>query len=321
MAPTKGAKKSVYAALAGNLLITVTKFVAAAMTGSSAMISEGVHSLVDTGNEFLLLYGLHRAALAPDTSHPFGYGRELYFWSFVVALLIFALGAGVSFYEGIQHLLDPHPVKNATVNYIVIGLSFLFEGFSWRIAQKEFRRRKGRMGYFDAVRRSKNPVTFTVLFEDSAALLGLVVAFFGIFFSLRLDMPQLDGVASLVIGLILAMTATVLARETKSLLIGEKASAEREAEFVKIVASDSAIAGVNGMFSAHLGPDHIVLIVSLKFADGLSVAGVEESIQRVSDRLRAAHPELMMVVAMPEDPVTWKGRIATLAQNAQKNMS
>jgi cation diffusion facilitator family transporter len=321
VAASPGTKRSVYAALAGNVLIAVSKFIAAAITGSSAMVSEGVHSLVDTGNELLLLYGLRRAALAPDTSHPFGYGRELYFWSFVVALLIFAVGAGISFYEGIQHLLDPRPITNGTVNYIVIVLSFLFEGFSWRIAQKELGRRKGRLSYLVAVRRSKNPVTFTVLFEDSAALLGLIVAVLGIFFSTSLHMPQLDGVASLIIGLILAATATFLARETKSLLIGEKASAEREAEFVRIAAADSAIASVNGMFTVHLGPDHIVLIISLKFAEGLSVTDIEESIRRIDNRLRSAHPELAMVAAMPESPGEWRRRAAALAMNTAQNRS
>ncbi|WP_363281172.1 cation diffusion facilitator family transporter [Devosia sp.] len=172
MAAQSGSRIVVYAALAGNFLIAVTKFIAAAFTGSSAMLSEGVHSLVDTGNELLLLYGLHRAAKPPDREHPFGHGRELYFWSFVVAVLIFALGAGVSIYEGVRHVMQPEPMENATVNYIVLGLSIVFETASWLVALREFRREKGELGYLAAIRESKDPTTFTVLVEDSVAFSG-----------------------------------------------------------------------------------------------------------------------------------------------------
>ncbi|RUY17703.1 cation diffusion facilitator family transporter, partial [Mesorhizobium sp. M7A.F.Ca.US.005.03.2.1] len=207
MAGHGGSKKVIYAALAGNLAIALTKFAAAAFTGSSAMLSEGVHSLVDTGNGGLLLYGMHRAARPADRTHPLGHGRELYFWSFIVALLVFALGAGVSFYEGAVHIMAPEPVANAKVNYIVLGLSFLFEGSSWWVALKEFRRQKGRQGWLQAVQSSKDPSVYTVLFEDSAALLGLIVAFAGILAAELLEMPELDGAASIGIGLILGATA------------------------------------------------------------------------------------------------------------------
>ena len=195
-----GSRKVIFAALAGNALIAVTKFAAASYTGSSAMLSEAIHSLVDTGNQGLLLYGMQRAARPADKFHPFGYSIELYFWAFVVAILIFGVGAGVSFYEGIDKLQNPHPVTSPHINYIVLGLAIVFETGSWWIAFQELRKTKGVYGYFEAVRLSKDPTVFTILFEDTAALLGLIVAFIGILLSQLLDMPVMDGVASLVIG-------------------------------------------------------------------------------------------------------------------------
>ncbi|TIT53919.1 MAG: cation transporter, partial [Mesorhizobium sp.] len=249
MAAHGGSRKVIYAALAGNLAIALTKFAAAFFTGSSAMLSEGVHSLVDTGNGGLLLYGMYRAAQPPDRTHPLGHGRELYFWSFIVALLVFALGAGVSFYEGVVHIMAPEPVVNAKVNYVVLGLSFLFEGSSWLVALKEFRREKGRLGWLKAVQFSKDPTVYTVLFEDSAALLGLIVAFAGILAAELLDMPELDGAASIGIGLILGATAIFLARESKSLLMGEPASPEMQKKVLAIVQQDPAVQRANGVLT------------------------------------------------------------------------
>ena len=207
---TSGSRKAIFAALAGNALIAVTKSAAASYTGSSAMLSEAIHSLVDTGNQGLLLYGMKQAARPADKFHPFGYGIELYFWAFVVAILIFGVGAGVSFYEGIDKLQNPHPVTSPHINYIVLVLAIVFEAGSWWIAFQELRKVKGDYGYFEAVRLSKDPTVFTVLFEDTAALLGLIVAFIGILLSQLLDMPATDGIASLVIGGILAITAVYL---------------------------------------------------------------------------------------------------------------
>src|SRR6266851_10067087 len=200
-------KLVVYAALLGNLLVALTKFVAAALTGSSAMVSEAIHSLVDTGNEVLLLYGLRRAARPPDQLHPLGYGRELYFWSFIVTILIFALGAGVSMYEGIRHVMAPAPISNPVVNYVVLGLALVVEGASWGVAIKEFRAVKGKRGYFEAVRHSKDPTMFMVLFEDTAAIIGIMIALAGIAASQALRRPVLDGVASIGIGLLLGVVA------------------------------------------------------------------------------------------------------------------
>ncbi|TIR47192.1 MAG: cation transporter, partial [Mesorhizobium sp.] len=267
MAGHSGSKRVIYAALAGNVAIALTKFAAAFFTGSSAMLSEGVHSLVDTGNGALLLYGMRRAARPPDRTHPLGHGRELYFWSFIVALLVFALGAGVSFYEGVIHIMAPEPVVNAKVNYIVLGLSFLFEGSSWLVALKEFRQQKGKQGWFQAVRRSKDPSVYTVLFEDSAALLGLVVAFAGILTSELLAIPELDGAGSIGIAVILGATAIFLARESKGLLLGEPASPEVERKVLVIADHDPAVQRANGILSVHIGPQEIVAGLSIEFED------------------------------------------------------
>jgi cation diffusion facilitator family transporter len=201
----------IYAAMAGNCLVAATKFVAGAWTGGSAMIAEGVHSLVDTGNQVLLLYGLRRAEQRPSPERPLGHGREIYFWSFIVALLIFSLGAGVAMLEGVLHILNPRPIEDAYVNYIVLGLAFIFEGTTWWIAVRGVDSMKGADGYLEAFRRSKDPPSFMVLFEDSAALLGILVAFLGTCGSVWLQWPALDGLASIIIGLVLAAVAVILA--------------------------------------------------------------------------------------------------------------
>lgn len=245
--PASNSHKVVYAALAGNLLIAIAKFAAAAFSGSSAMLSEGVHSLVDTTNELLLLYGLHRAGMPPDRTHPFGHGRELYFWSFIVALLVLAMGAGVSFYEGIAHIRHPTVVEHPLLNYLVLAISFLFEGISWSVALHEFRARKGRLGYFEAFRLSKDPTTFTVLLEDSAALLGLLVALLALIGAQVFAMPVLDGVGSLGIAFILTLSATLLARETKGLLIGETAHPVVSDAIFAVAAGDEGVRTANGV--------------------------------------------------------------------------
>jgi cation diffusion facilitator family transporter len=214
----------IYAALGGNLLVAMTKFVAASLTGSAAMLSEAIHSTVDSGNQLLLLLGMRRAARPANTRHPFGHGLQLYFWTFVVAVLIFGVGAGVSVVEGISKIRTPHPVESPWVNYLVLGLALLFEGAVWIVALRAFRETKGSLGWLEAVQFSKDPTVFTVLFEDTAAMLGLLVASAGIALGQFLDTPILDGVASLIIGLILAGTARFLAWECQSLLTGEGVS-------------------------------------------------------------------------------------------------
>ncbi len=313
MAAHSGSKIVIYAALGGNFLIAVTKFVAAFFTGSSAMLSEGVHSLVDTGNGGLLLFGMSRAARPADKTHPFGHGRELYFWSFIVALLVFALGAGVSFYEGIVHIRDPEPIRNVKVTYIVLGLSVLFEGISWAVALREFRTTKGKLGYIEAVRESKDPSVFTVLFEDSAALLGLGIAFVGIVASQILGIPELDGVASLGIGVVLAFTAIFLARESKSLLMGEAADPKIQKIILDIAAADPDVRGANGVVTVHLGPNQIVANLSVEFEDAADARAIEACVLRIETEVRAQAPAVTGLFIKPQTAATWNARKARLA--------
>ena len=288
-------KKVIYAALAGNGMIAVTKFGAAVFTGSSAMFSEAIHSVVDMGNQGLLLLGLRRAKRPPDSSHPFGYGMELYFWTFVVAILIFAVGAGISIYEGVHRISSPQPITNPYVNYVVLVLAMVFEAFAWAVAFREFRRTKGRLGYLEAVRRSKDPTVFTVLFEDSAAMLGLIVALVGIFLAQVLNMPALDGVASVVIGIILAVTAILLAYETKSLLIGERARPEVIGGIREIVRRFPQIIAVNELLTMHMGPRDVLLNLSVDFDDRVKSAEVEEAISDMEQQIKASFPDVKRV--------------------------
>lgn len=285
-------KKVIYAALCGNALIAVTKFVAATMTGSSAMLSEAIHSLVDTGNQLLLLYGIRRSARPPDALHPFGYGMEVYFWTFVVAILVFAVGAGVSFYEGIAKLRDPTPVSDAYINYIVLGIAIVFEAAVWWVAAKEFNKRRGNLGVLAAIQRSKDPTVFTVLFEDSAALLGLVVAMIGIALAQYLNMPVFDGIASIGIGLILAVTAMLLAYESKGLLIGESALPEVQSGIRQIIDEDPRILVTNEVLTLHFAPEDVLLTLSVDFADNLSSADVEAAISELEQKIKARYPEI-----------------------------
>src|SRR3954452_11714244 len=293
-------KKVIYAALAGNFLIAATKFGAALWTGSSAMLSESVHSLVDTGNQGLLLYGHRRASRPPDERHPLGYGRELYFWSFIVTLLVFALGAGVSLYEGIEQIRERHPITDPAINYAVIAFSVVFEGTSWWIALQEFRKTKGDLSYFQAFKRSKNAPLFLVLFEDSAALIGLAIAFIGNLASQHFGRPELDGVAALGISLVLAITATMLARESKELLIGEPAGPRITNSVMKIAREQDGVERVNGLMTVHLAPDEIVLALSLEFADRLTTPEIEQRVAELEGKLREMHPEIVALFVKPQ---------------------
>ena len=288
-------KKVIYTALFANAAIAVTKFVAASFNGSSAMLSEGVHSIVDTGNQGLLLYGGRRAAKPPDTAHPFGYGMELYFWTFVVAILIFAVGAGVSTYEGVHKLLDPHPIESAYVNYIVLGVAMVFEGAALYIAAKEFNKTRGRRGILAEIRASKDPTVFTVLFEDTAALLGLVAALIGIALAQALDMPIFDGIASIVIGAILATVAILLAYESKGLLIGEAAEPAVRHGVRAILLNRPELLRLNEVLTMHLGPRDILLNLSLDFRDDLSANDVEAAISALEIEIKAAYPQITRV--------------------------
>jgi len=307
MPNTPTSKQVVYAALIGNLLVAATKTLAAVWTGSSAMMSEAIHSCVDSVNEILLLYGQHRAARPADAEHPFGHGRELYFWSFIVSLLIFAIGSGVSLYQGIAHIRDPHPIENPWVNYIVLALAMIFEGASWMISMRQFRSAaaRGRLSFYEAFRKSKDPPSFLVLFEDTAALLGIVLAAAGTFAATQLRMPQLDGAASVLIGCVLAAIAIMLARESKSLLIGESASSELTKSIIDIASTDPAVLRVNGLLTAQLAPDQILVALSLEFSDDLRVPELEERVIEIERNIRARHGEVTALFVKPQTPKTF----------------
>lgn len=289
-----------YAALGANIGIAVAKFVAAAITASSSMLTEGVHSLVDSLNQLLLLYGQRRARRPADAEHPFGYGRELYFWAFVVAILIFGLGAGVSVYEGWQHIVEPEPLRDPLVNYIVLGVATAMEGTSWALAIREFAENKGDCGWWKAIRESKDPAGFIVLFEDSAALAGLLVAAIGVWASHAWGDPRIDGVASIVIGLLLAAVATLLAREAKGLLIGERADPALIAKVRAMLEEEPAITGVNHVRTVHTAPDRVFVAISADFEDSLAMGEAETLIERIEARLKAALPQLSSIYIRPE---------------------
>ena len=300
-----------FAALAANLGIAVAKFVAAGMTGSAAMLTEGFHSVVDTLNQILLLYGQKRAARPADEAHPAGYGRELYFWSFVVAILIFATGAGLSVYEGIVHLRAPEPPQDPTVAYVVLVVSFLLEGASWVTAMRGFAGAKGRQGWWEAIRRSKDPPAFIVLFEDSAALAGLLIAGAGIFLSHHSNDGRWDGVASILIGCVLGVVAILLARESKGLLIGERASSELVAAIRAALDARTEVVRVDEVLTVHIGPRSVFVAASVDFVDTVSVGAVELLIADVEHRLRNEWPEIGSVYIKPRSMVNIAGASAS----------
>ncbi|MCB1669658.1 MAG: cation diffusion facilitator family transporter [Gammaproteobacteria bacterium] len=279
-------KLVIYAALTGNTLIAIMKFIAAAITGSSAMLSEGVHSVVDTGNQVLLLYGLKKSSKPADERFPFGHGKEIYFWSFVVAILIFAVGAGISVYEGIHRLTDPQPLDNLLVNYVVLSLALVFEGGAWLFALREFNKARGAMGYIEAVQRGKDPSMFVVLFEDSAAMLGLLVALLATVLTQVTGNLYLDGIASILIGLILGSTAVWLARETKGLLIGERANVEVVEGIRKLAARIPLIDNVNEVLTMHMGPEYILVNLSVEFSDSASATEIEQSVAQLDEAIK-----------------------------------
>ena len=290
-----GSKKIIFAALVGNTLISITKFIAASITGSSAMLSEAIHSLVDTGNQGLLLYGMKRAKKPADKDFPFGHGKEIYFWSFIVAILIFALGGGISVYEGIHHLLHPQPAKSPLINYLVLSLAIIFEGVAWFLALREFQRTKGNNGYVDAINQTKDPSVLVVLFEDSAAMLGLFVALAGIGLTQLTGNVYFDGGASVLIGFILIGTAIWLARETKGLLIGESAEPQIVQGIREIVQESAIIEGVNEILTMHMGPDFILVTLSADFVDSASADAVESQVAELDLQIKARFPRVKRV--------------------------
>jgi len=292
-------KVAIYAAAAGNLAIAASKFAAFAFTGSSAMLTEAIHSMVDTGNQGLLLLGLRRAARPPDLGHPFGHGMELYFWSFVVALMIFTLGGAFSIYEGVIKVLRPEPMDRAWINFLVLGLAILFEGASFTVAARENRRRNPRGRFLASVRSSKDPSLFAVLLEDAAALIGLLIALAGVSAAVLLDLRQADGVASIGIGLLLVAVAAFMANETRSLLTGEGASPAVIADVRRILEADPRVVNVVEVLSMHLGPQEILVGVTLDFDDGLPGGEVERAAAELSRRIGAAQPGITRLFLRP----------------------
>ena len=288
-------RKAIFAAIFGNFAISIVKFVAASMSGSSAMLAEGIHSLVDTGNGGLLLLGIRRSQKPPDEQHPFGHSKELYFWTLIVGILIFGLGGGVSIFEGIEGLKHPHLPGNPAINYIVLALAVLFEGAAWSVALGEFRKSQGQRSFWKAIRRTKDPTSFAVLFEDTAALLGLLVAFLGIFLGQVLGNPYLDGAASIVIGLILCVTALLLVRETKPLLLGESAHPEVVESIQSIVKANPAVVSAVRPLTMHLGPEDILVNLDVQFHPELRAEEVELAVDELEARIRKVHPEVKRI--------------------------
>jgi cation diffusion facilitator family transporter len=283
-------KVAIYAAIAANVAIAVTKFVVAGITGSSAMLSEGIHSTVDTFNGVLLLVGLKLSQRPATPEHPFGHGKELYFWSLIVAVLIFGLGGGVSFYEGVLHVRHPEPMQDALWNYVVLGAAGVFEGSSFVIALRQFLKEAGDTPFWEALHRSKDPTTYTVLAEDSAALAGLVVAALGIALSQRFDKPELDGAASLIIGLLLAGVALALIRESRGLLIGEGIRPETARAIRSIALGQPKVRDVGRVLSMYIGPDDVLVTMDLDFDDGTAAVDAAAAIAAVERQVRERYP-------------------------------
>ena len=305
-----GAKKAVIAALFGNLGVAISKLVAALLTGSSAMLAETLHSFADTGNQVFLLLGLKLGQRPPDEEHPFGYGRERYFWAFLVALLMFSVGAVFSIYEGISKILHPHPIENAIYSYIALGLAFVFESYALSIAWREFKhwRERNPGSLLQSLKTSKSPTILVVLFEDSAALLGILVAAAGIGLTVALDAPFFDGLASLIIGLILLAAAAFIGWRTRGLLLGEAATVEDRRRIREAVESVPQVERALEVLTLHLGPEEILVNLNVHFRDGLDTDALEEAVDRIEERIRAAVPAAQRIFIEAESLRGWSSR-------------
>ncbi|UEG52326.1 cation diffusion facilitator family transporter [Mucilaginibacter daejeonensis] len=291
-------KTPIYTALAANLLIAATKLTAAIFTGSSAMVSEGIHSLVDTSNEVLLLLGISKSQRPADEQRPFGYGKELYFWSFVVSLLFFALGGGFSIYEGIEHLINPQEVTNPIWNYAVLGIAFIFDGISFITAMKEFKRQRGETPFWKAVRQSKDPSTFVVLFEDAADVIGILIAFSGILIGQLTGNHYIDGIASVLIGLLLTAVAIILVRESRSLLMGETVDQAEMEEVLAIAKSHPAVERIIHQQSMYLAPEEVILLLRIDLKQ-TNASSIVKSINEIRDSIRQRYPHYKQLYIEP----------------------
>ena len=293
--PGSSSKFAIYGAIAANIAIAASKFVAAAFTGSSAMLSEGIHSLVDSGNGLLILHGIRQAEKPADARHPFGRSKELYFWALIVAILVFSVGGGMSFYEGIEHIKHPAPITDPTWNYWVLGLSLVFEGISCFLAFKAFNADRGDAGFWETLRRSKDPSVFAILLEDLAALLGLVIALFGVYFGHLLNNPYLDGAASLAIGVLLVLVALFLIYKTKRLLVGTGVDDETADAIEALVLAQPNIDQVGPPLTSYLGPADVILALDVEFAPHLTANEIELTIDKLQDVIRAKYPEMKRI--------------------------
>jgi cation diffusion facilitator family transporter len=292
-------KTSIFIALAADLGIAITKFIAAFVTGSSAMLSEGIHSLIDSVNELLLLLGLQKSKKPADEERPFGYGKELYFWSFIVSMLIFILGGGISLYEGINRLIYPQPITNVWWNYIVLTVAFVFNLLSSITAYKVFNKDRGDQTFWDSFTGSKDPSTFVVLFEDVAGILGIVVAFAGVYFGSHFNNQYADGVASIGIGIILIAFSLVLLRESRSLLMGETIRKDSLADIISITESDAAVVKVLQNFSMYMAPEEVLLQLMTVFKNDLTTQQILESIDRINKTIREKYPRVKQLFIEP----------------------
>ncbi len=292
--------RSVVAALIGNLLVATTKAIAAYVTGSAAMASETVHSVVDSANQLLLFYGIRRSRLSPDELHPIGYGRELYFWSFIVALLLFGAGACVSVFEGIMHLRHPEPIENPAVSYVVLGLSALFEGSTLTYAYRNFRANIDGRGFWHAIRESRDPPQTMVLMEDSAAITGICIALLGTWLATSFGLLYFDGVASIGIGIVLAAVSIALARQTKNLLIGEPADEKLRETVFELAQATPGVVCPNNLITVQVAPDQVTVLLSLEFDDALRVPEIERIVADLEERIREARPDVFLVFVKPQ---------------------
>jgi cation diffusion facilitator family transporter len=298
----------IYVAIAGNLAIAFVKFIAAALTGSSAMLSEGIHSLVDTGNQLLLLLGVNRSRKPADAKHPFGYGKELYFWSLIVAIMLFGVGGGMTIYEGVTHILEPRPLEEPFWAYVILGVSMLMEGISWTFAIRALLAEKGKHSLWQTLRRSYDPSVLTVLLEDTAALIGLMVAFAGIYLAHRFSNPYFDGAASVVIGVILCIVSVILARESKGLLVGEAATPEVVESVTSLALNEPAVVAVNQVLTLVFGPEEVLLNIEAQFVPSLRVSELAKVVSRLEVTIQQYHPRVKRIFIEVAPPVALAGQ-------------
>ena len=288
-------KLVIYIAIAGNLAIAVMKFLAAALTGSSAMLSEGIHSMVDTGNQLLLLLGVNRSHQPADSEHPYGYGKELYFWSLIVAMVLFGVGGGMAIYEGISHIMHPRPLEEPFWAYVILGISMVLEGISWSFALRALLAEKGNHSLWQTLRRSYDPSVLTVLLEDTAALIGLAAAFIGVYLAHHFNNSYFDGAASIVIGITLCVVSIVLIRESKGLLVGEAATPEVVASITALVLNEPTVIAVNQVLTLVFGPEEVLLNIEAQFVPSLSMIELAEAISRLERAIQQKHPRIRRI--------------------------